>query len=158
MRTSYQGVHVVHVSGVVLSAGSTTAYADNDLVGNKMTLPMSSRGGILQALTIHDLDAQNAALEVYLFRANPTGTTFTDNSALDVADADLPLILGQFSVAASDYLSLADNSVGMVKDLAIPFVCDDGINLYAAFRTAASTPTYTADGLSCSWLALIDPV
>lgn len=134
---------------------NTTAYADNDLVGEVMTVNVG-RSGILQFLTLQDLTAQNAALEVYVFDTYPGSTTFTNNSALDVADGDLPKIAFQFSVAATDYLSLADNSVGTVKNLALPFACGDGQNLYVALRSAAATPTYDASALSLTFGFLVD--
>ena len=165
MQISYRSAHLVEVSGATVAV-NTTAYADNDLVGTLLTLPNATpvgHGGILQALTLHDLTAQNAALEVYVFKSNPSATTFTNNSALDIADADLPKIVAAFSVAATDYFSLADNSVAQVSNLAIPIPPgESGQNsgggvLYACFRSAAATPTYDASALSAIFHFLQDP-
>src|SRR3989304_3194516 len=160
MKISYRSVHLVEVSGATVAV-NTTAYADNDLVGTLLTLPNATpvgHGGILQALTLHDLTAQNAALEVYVFKSNPSATTFTNNSALDIADADLPKIVAAFSVAATDYFSVAQ-----VSNLAIPIPPgESGQNsgggvLYACFRSAAATPTYDASALSAIFHFLQDP-
>ncbi len=158
MEISYRSALIHKVSGATLAV-NTTQYADDDLVGEMMTLTgvASGRGGILQALTLQDLDNQKAALEVYVFDANPSGTTFTNNSALDVADADLPKIIACFSVAGTDYISLADNAVGQKRDLAIPYDSTPDGCLYACLRSAAATPTYSASGLSLVFHFLLDP-
>ena len=154
-RISYPSARIVKVPGATLAV-NTTQYADNDLVGTLMTLNVG-KSGIIQGVSLQDIDSQAAALEVYLFDVYPVNTTFTNNSALDVADADLPNCFAQFAIGASDYLAIADNSVSTTKGLAIPYQAGDGKNIYAAFRSAAATPTYTASGLSVSWLLLIDP-
>lgn len=152
-KVSGQFSTLVKVPGATVGV-NTTAYADNDLVGELITLPVG-KSGLIQTLTLQDLTAQNAALEVYVFDTYPGSTTFTNNSALDVADADLPSICAQFSVGASDYLSLADNSVATVKGLALPYVAQNG-NLYVALRSAAATPTYAANELSLTFGLLVD--
>ena len=156
-KVSGQFSTIVDIDGVTLgvsSTAATAAYADNDLVGSLMTVNVG-KSGILQFLTLQDLSAQNAALEVLVFTSNPGSTTFTDNAAVDVADADLPRCKFQFSIGAGDYVSLADNSIGTVKNLALPYATADG-NLYVALRSAAATPTYTASELSATFGLLVD--
>jgi hypothetical protein len=92
---------------------------------------------------------------VYVFSTYPGSTTFTNNSALDVADGDLPSICAVFKVGSGDWVSLADNSVATVKGLAIPYVAQNG-NLYVALRSDGATPTYAANELSATFGLLVD--
>jgi hypothetical protein len=141
---------------------NTTAYADGDLVGGKITLTdiiPQRQGGILQSIELHDLDAQDAALILIIWDQNPSGTTFTNNSALDVADADLPNIIGLVWIGASDYEAFADNSAACVQNIGMPVkAADDSGDLYAAFLSDGATPTYTANGLSLTLNLLVDEV
>lgn len=124
----------------------TSAYADGDLVGEKLTLTNAGRieGGslIVHSIVLADKAKQSAALDVVFFFADPSGTTFTDNAALDVADADLEKIAGVVSIAASDYADFNDNSVATVRNIGLLVDLPDGErDLYACLVTRG-TPTY----------------
>jgi len=152
-------IHKVAGSGIAVN---TTAYADGDLVGGKITLTdiiPQSLGGILQSIELHDIDGQNAALILIIFDSNPSGSTLTNNSALTVVDADLPKVIGMVWVGAEDYEALATNSLACVKNLGIPLKAVDGSgDLYAVFLSDGATPTYTANGLSMTLNLLVDEV
>ena len=162
MRIKTDSAIVFKVAGSSVGV-NTSAYADGDLVGDKITLstilPLRGGGGVLQSIVLHDLDSQAAALVLLIWDQNPASTTFTDNSALYVADADLVNIIARVKIAASDYAALADNSVGEVDSLSIPLraATSDG-TLYAAFVSDGATPTYSANGLSLTLNLLIDGV
>lgn len=159
MDISFDGTIIHKVAGSTLAV-NTTAYDDGDLVGTKMTLTdilPHGRGGLLETVTLHDLDAQDAALQLLIWDTNPSGTTFTNNSALDVADADLPNIIARIAIAATDYTDLADNSVGCVTQIAIPVKAAIQGILYAALVSDGATPTYSANGLSITFGLLVDP-
>jgi hypothetical protein len=79
------------------------------------------------------------ALDVVLFDSDPSATTFTDQAALDIADADLLKVIGVVSVTT--WYAFADNSVGQARNLAIP-VSSAG-SLYACLVSRA-TPTFAA--------------
>lgn len=147
---------VLKVSGSTLGATATT-YASGDLIGGKLTLTPVSRSAkdvaSLVSVTVHDLDAQEAALDILLFDTNPSNTTFTDDAALDVDDADLPNVVGIVNVAAADYVSLSDNSVAHVENLSILLKPASGDTVYAAV-VSGGTPTYTANGLSVNFAFL----
>ena len=125
-------------------------YASGDLMGGKLTLSnvirVAGGSGILQEIAIHDLTNQKAALDVILFNSNPSTTTFTNNAALDVSDADLVRIIGHVSILASDYISFADNAVATKSGLAMPVDVAAGRDLYACV-VSRGTPTYTANEL-----------
>ncbi len=157
MRISTDGLFIKKVSGSDVGVNSTT-YADGDLVGTKITLTdviPQRKGGILQSVVLHDLDAQDADLILIIWDLNPSGTTFTNNSVLDIADADLPNVIAKVRISNLDYDDLSDNSIGEVDNLSMPL---KGSTLYAALVSDGATPTYTANGLSMSLGLLVDEV
>lgn len=143
-----------YLENVVL-AGATVgvnavAYATGDLLGSKLTLARAtSQGGfssVLERIIVRDLSDQSAPIDLILFDADPTGTTFTNNSPLDVADADLPKIIGTKSIVAADYAAFADNAVAYVEaDIAVRPA--SGTTLYAALVIRGAA-TYVANELS----------
>lgn len=166
MKISYDTINPIYVSGATIGVDAA-AYEDNDLVGDLITLESpfpEGKGGFLMSLCLQDLTTSAAALECYIFDKYPVNTTFTDESALDIDDTDLTYLAAHFSIAASDYLTLADNCLGYVKDLNIPLKSRESGqansysgNLWACFRTAGSTPTYVANGLSAVFTFMSDP-
>jgi len=124
---------------------STAAYTAGDSIGPLLTLThvwdFAGQAAILQSIVVQDLAAQNSAIDFIFFDANPSATTFTDNGALTVADADLPKIVGTVSLLASDYVAFADSSAATVKTIALPVNPLSGSSLYCAL-VARGTPTY----------------
>ena len=157
MRISTDGLFIKKVSGSDVGVNSTT-YADGDLVGTKITLTdiiPQRKGGILQTIVLHDLDAQDASLLFIIWDLNPASTAFTNNSVLDIADTDLPNVVAKVRISNLDYDDLSDNSIGEVDNLSIPL---KGRILYGALVSDGATPTYTANGLSMSLGLLVDEV
>ncbi len=157
MRISTDGLFIKKIPGTTVGVNSTT-YADGDLVGTKITLTdviPQRKGGILQSVVLHDLDAQDADLILVIWDLNPSSTTFTNNSVLDIADADLPNVIAKVRISNLDYDDLSDNSIGEVDNLSMAL---KGSTLYAALVSDGATPTYTANGLSMSLGLLVDEV
>ena len=123
------------------------AYHANDVVGGIQTLTSALRvsGGtaILQNVTVRDLAAQNAVLQIFFFNANPGTGTYTDNAALDLDDTDSGLFIGKVTINAADYISLADNSVATITNCGLALKATTGTSLYAIIRTTG-TPTYAS--------------
>lgn len=138
----------------VVSASPTVstspAYTANDAVGGLMTFSVSNymlqqnsfeiRGG-----RITDTSKQAANINLVLFSDNPTNSTFTDNSAFAIANADLPLVMAviQFTTHASfnaNSVSFVDSvsKFGFFKRLS----STSGAFYGAAYTTG--TPTYAA--------------
>jgi hypothetical protein len=134
-------------------------YASGDLLGVKLTLTnairVSGGSGLLQSIILHDLSNQKGALDVVIFDSDPSGTTFTNNAAFDVADADIVKIIGVVSIIPSDYIGFADSSVATKSGLAIPVAVAAGRNLYACV-VSRGTPTYTANELGIAFGFLQD--
>lgn len=134
-----------------LAAGG--AYSAGDTIGVRFAVAAIRKeagSAIIRSISVRDLDKQNSVLKIILFDADPTGTTFTDNAALDLADADITKVIGVIPVAAADYTSLNDNSVGHVGNLNIPIQVSSGASIYAVV-VSGGTPTYGDSALSLSF-------
>ena len=148
--TSVGRTKIVKITGTELEATANT-YADGQVIGNKIFIEnimlLFPGEATLMSITVQDLDKQDAALEVILWSSDPTGTTFTDDAALDIADADLPKHCGSANVTATDYKDYTDNSVGTVRNIGLPVGTDTENDLWMTL-VSRGTPTYTTEGLS----------
>lgn len=139
---------IIKIAGATVGV-NTDAYASGDLLGGKLTLsgvyPVGPKEPYLTSIAIQDLTEQSATIDVVLFDADPSGTTFTNNAELDIADADLPKIIGIYQV--SDYHAFADSSVGIATGVAMAAKPIAGEDLYACL-VSRGTPTYAANELS----------
>lgn len=97
----------------------TNAYAAGDLIGTKLTfasaLNASSLSGLLTSVTLTDLGAEGKNVELVIFNADPTGTTFTDNAAFDPADADLTKIVCR--VYITSHSAFNDNGASFANNI-----------------------------------------
>lgn len=136
---------------------STSAYADGDLVGGKITLkealPTDGKAQV-QALLLADDASVAAELTVVLFGRDPENTTFTDQNTFDIHDDDLTRVVGTFRFRGgtgegADYESFNDNAFGLLSDFTLPVSAVEG-TLYAAI-VSRGTPSYDAsDDLTLS--------
>jgi hypothetical protein len=134
------------------SAVQAAAYIANDLVGGKRTFAsavrLSGGSGLIKGVTIVDQAANSAANSVYdviIFNSDPTGTTFTENSPLDVADADMTKIVAVIrldGVAGATLFTNVDNNV-LFKAVEVPYVASGTTSLFAAL-IARGGPTFAA--------------
>ena len=137
---------VLGKSTVITSAQTVTAtpYEAGDLVGAKISLTnaadTATGSGVVQSVVITDLAMQAGDYDVVFFSSDPTGTTFTDEAALDIADADLPKVVCVVPVTVS--ASFADNGVSYANGAGCAFDLGAGsTTLYAAI-VVRSTPTF----------------
>ena len=125
----------------------TGIYASGDLIGGKLTLSnvleMSGGGGVIHSVVVADKAKQNSALDIVIFDSDPSATTFTDQSALTIADADLLKIVGIIPIAATDYRSFADNSCADLKSVGLIVKGSATSTLYACV-VSRGTPTYAS--------------
>lgn len=102
----------------------TSAYATGELIGGKLTFTLALRQqtgtGYITSVRVTDKAAQSVDLELVLFSQDPTGTTFTDQSAFDPADADLTKMIAVVSLGSTSRFNFNDNGVKYVGSLAIP--------------------------------------
>ena len=95
------------------TVSAVTTYTAGDCIGTKQTLAgVTNSSATLVSLSVNDEGAEAQDVDVLIFKANPT-STFTDNAACAVADADLASLVGVISVR--DHYALSDNglSVGL---------------------------------------------
>lgn len=141
---SSQNLAIVELDVTVEAA----AYATGDLIGGKLSLALpdwfatGAAGFLIQSVSVVDQAKQSVALDIVFFNADPSGTTFTENAALDIADADMAKIAGYAQVLS--YAAFNDNSFGQAQNLAIPVATvEDGQTLYAAI-VSRGAPTFAA--------------
>lgn len=149
----------VKLTGVQVGA-SGAAYGDGDVIGDRapiqVELVRNDYGtAVLQQVVIKDLSNQSADIDVIFFDSNPTATTFTDNAALDIADADIDKVLGIVSVVASDYAASNDSSVA-TKLTGLVLKNNSDTNKVWVCLVSRGTPTYVADELSIAFGVLQD--
>jgi hypothetical protein len=122
---------------------STTAYGTGDNVGGKVTLADVCRGttgsGIIQSVVITSKSLQTATFDVVFFNADPSGSTFTDNVAQAVVDADLSKVVGV--AHCSDVTALAAESIHQASGLGLPFALSGGATTLYAAIVVRGTPT-----------------
>ena len=138
---------------------SLSAYTSGDVVGGVQTITDGLYGaggtGILQSVTIIDVDARSAAFTIDIFSQQPQGT-YTDNGAYTLVTADSAYLIARVSVVAGDYVTAGGKGVATVTSLNIPVFATGTANLYALISTT-STPTWTATtNLSIVWGILQD--
>jgi hypothetical protein len=134
------------------AAVQAAAYAAADLAGGKRTwanaVRISGGSARIKGILIGDQAANSAANSVYdliLFNSDPSGTTFTENSPLDVADADLSKTIAVIridGVAGVTLFTNADNQV-LFKQVDIPITLSATTTLYGALIVRGG-PTYAA--------------
>lgn len=153
---------IVKLTGAEVGVDGAT-YGSGDVLGDKCPIEVemfrsSSVGygtGVIHSVITGDLSKQSGAYDIVVFDSNPTATTFTDNAALDIAEVDLPKVIGIINVVAADYASFSDNSVGMTVNLGRPIQSILGGSVWIAL-VSRDTKTYVADELSISFGILQD--
>jgi hypothetical protein len=124
---------------------TSPAYTAGDAVGGKRTLANAVKTagtGILQSIAILDRANQKAAMTVFIFDADPTNATITDNAAFVFSTDDLKVI-AQINISASDYVTTNSKAYAIISGLSIPVKAASGTSLYCAVVTTG-TPTYAA--------------
>lgn len=90
---------------------ATPDYADGDLVGNLAQVTAAGRiaggnfAGLLGRLALRTKlsGGITVGIFVHIFRANPSATTFTDNSALTINSADYLHLVKTYSILSTDW-------------------------------------------------------
>lgn len=136
----------------VTPAIAAAAFTANDFVGGKLTLANAVRvatgKGAITGLKIVDVAKQNAALLVFLFKADLAGT-YADNAAESVSAADWLNWIGTVEIQASDWQEMANASLADLG-FEIPIEAAAGRSIYALIVTT-DTPTYTENCLQLTF-------
>lgn len=141
--------HIVSVSPTV-TAG---AYSAGDVFGTKMTITdaanVTGRGGILCEVSMFDEGANGLVdtIDVFIFDDDPSGSTFTDNAALAIVDADGPKIVA--AVQLDQSFDTGDGIYLAKTGLNIPYRCVDGSrDLYAVAVHRGTWAPDATDGIT----------
>lgn len=125
----------------------TNAYASGDLLGTLMKFKSpemtQNQRSIIQSLALVDLAKQDISVDIVFFESNPSATTFTDNAALDIADADIKKIIHVESLTS--YKDFSDNSIAVSQAMTIPTTYTDSIYACIVSRGAG---TYAASDIT----------
>jgi hypothetical protein len=149
-HTGETGSNLLPVT-VAQTVTASSAYTSGNAVGGLMTVASAVRvsgalgaggtSGFVQGVTINAKSAQSSLVDIFLFKANPTGSTCTDKTAFALATADFDKVLGVVHV--TDWTSGGTASAGQVFGLAMPYALSSATTMYACAITRA-TPTFTA--------------
>lgn len=157
---------VVGLSNVitVVPTLDTSAYAAGDRLGTIHSISDAFRAtsrsfsgarSILQSIVIVDLASQNANFDILFFDQLPTVAS-ADNTALNIADAEMAKCIGAVSCAES-YITTTANSVMTVRNIGLMLQRFDNLvnNLWAVVKIQ-STATYAASSLTFKYSFLQD--
>lgn len=142
------------------TTNNTAAYTSGDFLGTKLTATNAARvaagSGFIEAIIIRDVDNIKAALDLVFFNTDPTNTTFSDNGAVEFADADMANAFGHISIVAGDYITTQTTGGNAVatKLIGLPFKLPAGTTIYAGAIVRA-TPTYTTNSAALQYTLLI---
>lgn len=137
----------VQYASVTPTVSTSPAYTAKDSVGGLLTfrgICKASNTVQVNSVTITDKADQAVAYDLQLFSANPTASTFTDNSVTAVNTTDLAKILPVISLLSTDHFSYSATGVSSLSSLnSGGFVTTTGGTLYGVLVTRG-TPTYTS--------------
>lgn len=147
MTATLPFMNVVAVTPTV----DTSIYASGDLIGTKLTfsnaLSAATGSGVILGAIISDAAAQAQDLELVIFGANPSATTFTDQAELDIDDTDLAKVQAVISFDSTTRFAYADHGVKYKSNIALPVKATSsgasGRHLYGAL-VSRGTPTFEA--------------
>lgn len=123
---------------------ASSAYTAGYEVGGLLTFSnaLSSAGtGILQSITIKIKSQHSEGFKLYLFKANPSSSTWTDKTAPSINAADLPSLVGMYP------LTVSDNGLGSMSIYnldGIGKVLNPGATTLYGVLVTTSTPTFSS--------------
>lgn len=130
-----------------ITVSTTPAYSSNDSIGGKWTLANAVRGsggsGLLVSLMILDRSNQKPTGTIFIYNADPSTATITDNASYISSLADDQKVIARIVIVPGDWVTV--NAKGYATPAFNPVVLKaaSGTSLYASF-IASSTPTFVA--------------
>jgi hypothetical protein len=128
---------------------TVAAYSSGQCVGGLLTFSGAARSGgpgssLAQSAVISDVSGQDANIDLIVFNANPTGSTFTDHATCTVANADLAKIAGTMTITDCHLLGSTAPGMCQAQQQAIPVALGSGNTTAYGVMISRGTPTYTA--------------
>ena len=142
---------------------TASAYSAGNALGGLMTVANAARvsgsagaagtGGILTGLQLNSKAIQTGVqVDIFIFDANPTGSTCTDKSAFVLANADFDKVVGILTIpstaanGAGWFGATTTGSVGIPSYFPVTYDLASSTSIYAcAVVRAAITPGSTSD-------------
>jgi hypothetical protein len=124
------------------------AYATGDIIGGKIIIPNAlardGGSGILESVVLNSASDFTVNLELLLFSADPTATTFTENGPVAIAAGDVAKMLGVVNL--STRYDVGTPVIAPVSNLRMPVKSAATRNLWACLiARGAITPAATTD-------------
>lgn len=137
---------------LVAQTVQAAAYSAGNAVGGLITFAGAARvsgaagapgtSGLVQSASIYSKALQTTQFDLILFSSNPTGSTVTDKTAIDVVAADFDKILGVAHI--TDWTALgATRSMAQAQNLAMPYALVSATSIYGAL-VCRGGPTFAS--------------
>ena len=133
---------------------TAAAYAQNNCIGGVQTLTSAARVAAAPvtwaSLLLTDKSNSKFSGTLLLFNANPSGSTFTDKTAAQLAAADISKIVAKFDIATSDWDSIPTSGTSVavasygLSNLGREFVAGASTSLYLVLLAGATAPTFAS--------------
>ncbi|WP_066723561.1 hypothetical protein [Sphingomonas pituitosa] len=150
--------YIGRIGGDVLTAPgnapvvTTTAYASGNVVGGLLTFTGAARtpagAGLIQAASVLSKSVQTAALDLLIFSANPTASTFNDKAAVAINAADTDKLVGVIHL--TDWSALGTASIAQAVAVGLPFKLAAGTSLYGVLVARAAMALASTSDLTPS--------
>ena len=89
--------HLYSLDVEITGVDATPDYSSGDLVGSKLTINNAVTeghgGAVVVGAFVSDKENNDADFRIWLFNADPSNTTFTDNGAFTIADDDIEKVV-----------------------------------------------------------------
>lgn len=141
---------VVSVTPVI----DTAAYGSGDRLGAIQVIdPIGLADSgicVLESISVLDLAAQSAAMDILFFNDLPTVAS-ADNAAISITDAEMAKCIGVYKVLAAGFTALTANSFGSFYNIGLTMKSAANSLLHAVV-VSRGTPTYgVANGLTFTY-------
>lgn len=145
----------IRIIDVPVTVLATPDYSAGDSIGAAITstaltisdVARRSLVGTIKSVILADSANQKLDIDVVFFKSAPTASTFVDNAAITIAQADLEKIVGCVSIVPADYKSYTSNAVAVKSGLDIPFKCDTDRSMRCALIARTTINFAGADDL-----------
>jgi hypothetical protein len=143
---------------VAQTVTAASAYAAGNAIGGLQTIAGAARvsgslgaagtGGILTGLMMNSKSLQTTQVDVFLFDANPSGSTCTDKTAFSLATADFDKVIGVVTIPGTaangaGWYAGTVGSTGVATYYPVTYDLASASSIFACAVTRG-TPTYTA--------------
>lgn len=144
---------VVTVAGLTVAPQVTptitaSAYTAGYVVGGVMSFANAVRtqnainSGRVRNAAIACKSAQSGEMDLYLFNANPSSSTFTDRAAPAIAAADLAKLIAKITLAQTDTSLSSTSTFWQALQLEIAFQLGSGNTTLYGVLVTRGTPTF----------------